>query len=223
MEPSTAYTYDALYRLTRATGREQLGLAGGGSQPPWPSSYNDVPRVQLPHPGDGNAMGTYIEVYDYDNAGNLKTVKHTGGSPVNPGWTRLYTYAEPSLTEPPKSSNRLSSSSVSGSVVWNEPYTYDPHGNMTTMPQLQAMQWDFQDQLLMTRRQAVNSQDADGLQHAGERTYYVYNAAGERERKVTQSAAGVKIKERFYLGAVEVYREYDGAGNTIASNARPCA
>ena len=95
----------------------------------------------------------------------------------------------------------------------NEPYTYDLHGNMTSMPQLQAMQWDFKDQLQMTRRQAVNATDQDGTQHQGERTYYVYDAAGQRVRKATESSAGIKMKERFYLGGFELYREYDAGGN----------
>ena len=75
------------------------------------------------------------------------------------------------------------------------------------------MQWDFKDQLLMTQRQAVNASDTDGTQHQGERTYYVYDAAGQRVRKTTESAAGIKTKERFYLGGFEVYREYDAGGN----------
>ncbi len=51
---------------------------------------------------------------------------------------------------------------------------------MTAMPQLQQMQWDFLDRLLMTQRQAVNAADADGTLHQGRRTYYVYNAGGDR-------------------------------------------
>jgi RHS repeat-associated protein len=214
VEPSGDYTYDAIYRLTLANGREQLGLNAGLPLPPWPSNYNDVPRIHLIHPGDGRAMGTYSEQYQYDDAGNLKKLIHTGSNPANPGWTRTYLYNEASQLEPGKMSNRLTSSSVNGSVVWNEPYAHDPHGNMTSMPQLQAMQWDFQDQLQMTRRQAVNPQDDDGQVHQGERTFYVYNSAGERVRKTTESAQGVKTKERFYVGSFEVYREYGGAGNT---------
>jgi len=208
------YTYDPIYRLVRASGREQLGRSAGGVFPPWPSSYNDVPRVNLPLPGDGQAMGTYTERYDYDTAGNLLQVIHNGSNPVSPGWTRTYTYNEASLLELAKVSNLLSSTAVSGSVIWNEPYAYDAHGNMTAMPQLQALQWDFNDQLFLTRRQAVNADDADGALHAGERTYYVYNAAGQRVRKVTESAAGAKTKESFYLGALEIHREYNGGGNT---------
>ncbi|MBV8780630.1 MAG: toxin, partial [Phycisphaerae bacterium] len=48
VEPSGDYTYDAIYRLTQASGREQLGLNGGAPLAPAPASYNDVPRVLLP-------------------------------------------------------------------------------------------------------------------------------------------------------------------------------
>jgi RHS repeat-associated protein len=214
VEPSTDYTYDAVYRLAVASGREHLGLSGLTADAPRPSSYDDVPRVHLAHPGDGNAMGTYREQYQYDNAGNLLSVVHTGTDPAHPGWRRSYTYNEASLLEPARFGNRLTSTSVSGSVVLTEPYSYDVHGNTTRMPQLQATSWDYKDRLVMSRRQAVNVSDADGALHQGERTYYVYNAAGERVRKVTESSAGVKTKERFYLGVVEVYREYDAGGHT---------
>ena len=39
VEPSSEYTYDALYRLIEATGREHLGQLGG---PPMPHSHNDA-------------------------------------------------------------------------------------------------------------------------------------------------------------------------------------
>lgn len=215
VEPSTDYTYDALYRLIQAIGREQLGLAGGTPQAPTPTSYNDVLRVNLPQPGDGNAMGTYNETSQYDGIGNLLQLAHAGSSPASPGWSRTYTYAESSLLEPGKVNNRLTKTVVSGTAPLNEPYTYDARGNTTSMIQLQAMQWDFKDELNMTQRQAVNAADQDGVLHQGERTYYIYDFNGERIRKVTQSAAGVKLKERFYLGTFEIYREY-GAGGSIS-------
>ena len=52
----------------------------------------------------------------------------------------------------------------------------------------------------------------DGKLHQGERTYYVYDVGGQRVRKVTESSAGIKKKERFYEGGFEVYREYDSEG-----------
>src|SRR5258705_253200 len=97
-----------------------------------------------------------------------------------PSWKRTYVYGDDSVLESGKQSNRLTSTTVAGTI---EPYSangdgYDAHGNMLHMPQLQAMQWDFKDQLQMTQRQAVNGADVDGQQHQGERTYYVYDSGG---------------------------------------------
>ena len=206
VEPSAGYTYDALYRLIEATGREHLGQAGAA---PTPSTYNDKPRVGvLFSASDGNAMGRYLQRYVYDAVGNFEEMKHIGSDPANPGWTRAYAYNEPGQLEPGKPSNRLTSTTVG---AMTETYSaggdgYDTHGNMQRMPQLQIMQWDFQDQLQMTQRQAVNADDEEGVQHQGERTWYVYDAGGQRVRKVTELATGQIKDERIYLGGFEIYR-----------------
>ena len=80
------------------------------------------------------------------------------------------------------------------------------------MPQLQVMQWDFKDQLNMTCRQKVDDNDEDGIVHQGQRTYYVYDGAGQRVRKATESSAGITTKERLYVGGFEIYREYGAGG-----------
>jgi RHS repeat-associated protein len=206
VEPSAEYTYDAVYRLIEATGREHLGQAGGA---PIPHSYNDALRVGLVHPGDGNAMGTYLERYVYDALGNFLEMQHRGSDPAHPGWTRTYAYNETSQLEHGKQSNRLTSTTIGGTT---ETYSnlgdgYDGHGNMLRMPHLQDMQWDLKDQLLMTQRQKVNDEDADGAQHLGERTWYVYDSTGQRVRKVTESASGQVKGERIYLGGFEIYRK----------------
>ncbi len=207
VEPSADYTYDALYRLIEARGREHLGQAG---RAPKPSSYDDAPRVGISFASsDGTAMGRYLERYVYDAVGNVETMQHVGSDPANVGWTRSYSYAEPSQLEPAKPSNRLTRTfadplhpevySVGGSG-------YDAHGNMLHMPHLQEMRWDFGDRLRMTRRQAVSAADVDGTTHSGERTWYVYDASGQRTRKVTESSPGVIKEERIYLGGVEIFR-----------------
>ena len=46
VEPSNDYTYDAIYRLITATGREHLGQNQSGALlPPSPSSYNDARKL----------------------------------------------------------------------------------------------------------------------------------------------------------------------------------
>ena len=54
---------------------------------------------RLDQPGDGNAMGTYIERYVYDAVGNFLQMQHRGSDPAHAGWTRAYDYAETSLIE----------------------------------------------------------------------------------------------------------------------------
>jgi YD repeat-containing protein len=178
VEPHAEYTYDALYRLIEATGREHLGQAGGA---PIPHSYNDAQRVGLLHPGDGNAMGRYLERYVYDAVGNFISMQHCSSDPAHPDWTREYAYAEPSLIEPAKTSNRLSRTTVGATP---ETYTHDAHGNMTRMPHLPLMRWDFKDQLQATAQQVVNNGGTP------ETTYYVYDSAGQRVRKLTELATG---------------------------------
>lgn len=207
VEPSADYTYDALNRLIEATGREHLGQVGAAVSP---SSYNDKQRVGiLFSASDGQAMGRYLERYVYDEVGNFKEMIHRGSDPANAGWTRAYEYDEPSLLEPAKQGNRLTGTIVGATT---ETYSvggngYDAHGNMLRMPHLQIMQWDFKDQLQMTQRQAVNADEEEGARRQGERTWYAYDANGQRVRKVTESAAGQIKDERIYLGGFEIYRK----------------
>ncbi|MGH8652069.1 MAG: RHS repeat domain-containing protein [Gammaproteobacteria bacterium] len=192
VEPSTDNVYDAIYRLVQATGREHLGQSTNGCPfGPVPTSHTDQPRVGLFHPGDGQAMGIYQERYEYDEVGNFLRLLHQGTDPHHAGWKREYQYHEPSLLDPAQTSNRLSSTRV-GEVT--ETYAYDIHGNMRQMPHLAEMVWDFKDQL-----QAV---DLGG----GGRAYHVYDASGQRVRKVHEHN-GSTVEERIYLGGFEIYRK----------------
>jgi RHS repeat-associated protein len=206
VDPSCDYVYDARYRLVEATGREYLVSEGG---PALLHSYNDAQRIRIALRGDGKAMGTYLERYRYDAADNITKMEHRGSDPSSPGWTRHYTYDEASLLEPAKKSNRLTSTTIGATT---EIYSttgngYDAAGNMLRMPQLQVMRWDYKDQLQMTRRQAVDPADADGIEHSGERTWYVYDSAGTRVRKVTEFAAGTVQAQRISISELEIHRK----------------
>jgi len=196
IEPHTGYTYDAIYRLIEAAGREHLGQTNGQrNSPTAPDGFNAF-HTNLPHPGDGQAMGTYSETFIYDAVGNFKEMNHRGTDPAHPGWTRSYVYNELSPLEQNTVNNRLSSTTISGTI---ESYTYDTHGNMTTMPHLPQMDLDFEDQLQMV--------DLGG----GGKAYYVYDAAGQRVRKVWEKSPGL-AEERIYLGGFELFRRRNGAG-----------
>jgi RHS repeat-associated protein len=183
------YTYDAVYRLIDATGREHIGQA---AQPQ--TTWDDRGRVHLPHPGDGQAMRRYSERYEYDTVGNILRLVHQA---ANGQWTRSYAYEDPQ-------SNRLSSTAVGAGTP--ETYTYDGHGNTLTMPHLTLMRWDYRDQLQASARQVVSA-------GSPETTYYVYDAGGRRVRKVTDRVnGGTRKSERLYLGAFERFRSFTGSG-----------
>ncbi len=213
VEPSTDYTYDPLYRLVAASGREHLGLTGGGLNAAQQPENNDGFRMRIPSPGDGNAMGNYTEHYAYDPTGNILEMVHQVASG---GWTRLYSYQETSRISPAETNNRLSATSLPGDPPggpYTARYRYDTHGNMTRMPHLPEMTWDAYDRLQSTTRQVM------GL-GMPETTYYAYDAQGQRLRKITyrqSSGNGTPARkaERIYLGPLEIYREYDVAGTTI--------
>jgi RHS repeat-associated protein len=207
VEPRGEYTYDALYRLVEATGREHLGQVGGQ---PIPHSHDDDRRVGIDWAAnDGNAMGTYTERYIYDAAGNCVEMQHQGGSPQS-GWTRRFSYLEASQIEdgsgptPVKRSNRLSSTET-GANGSPDRYLYDPRGNVTRLPHLGGthltpnLHWDHRDQL---RRADLP---------AGPVAYYIYDAGGVRARKVWEKSATL-VEERLYLGGFEIFRRRGGAG-----------
>ena len=150
VEPSNDYTYDPIYRLIRAVGREHLGQTSGALSPPQQVTNDDSSRMGLPQPGDGNAMGTYTETYNYDTVGNILAMIHQVSSG---SWTRPYSYSEPSQIAPTETCNRLSTTGVPGDPAggpYGAKYTYDAHGNMITMPHLPALTWDEQDRLRST-------------------------------------------------------------------------
>lgn len=182
VSPSNDYIYDAIYRLIEAHGREHIGLLAR-PQVDW----NDQPRMNQPQPGDGQAMRRYQEDYQYDLVGNILSVIHHA---ADGNWRRHYDYSE--------FNNRLERTRV-GEI--KEHYAYDANGNMVRMPHLPHLGWDFKNQLHVTREQVVNLGD-------GQRTFYVYDSAGQRVRKITERPDGSRAHERIYLGGFEIYREY---------------
>ncbi|WP_228779271.1 SpvB/TcaC N-terminal domain-containing protein [Methylobacter sp. BlB1] len=207
VKPGAEYRYDALYRLIAASGREHKG---GDQQTDWDNSKRIVPTI----PNDCQALRNYVENYRYDAVGNiLQMLHHPGRDLDQPGqaiWNRCYQYAV--------GSNRLLATRLPGEPDNLEDYTatpgygakysYDAHGNMTSMPHLPAMEWDFKDQIRSSQRQVVNG----GI---GEKTWYVYDAGGQRVRKITETQNGKPKDERIYLGGFEVYRKYNGQAVTL--------
>ncbi|NJP10191.1 MAG: toxin [Leptolyngbyaceae cyanobacterium RU_5_1] len=197
VKPVSLYTYDALYRLLEAKGREH---AGQTNYQPTASRDDDrdYPFQNLPNANDMQALRNYTERYVYDAVGNIKLMKH---SVQNGGWERAYDYEG--------SNNRLRATSLPGDAAgtYSAKYLYDEHGSMKRMPHFANhadpnqpnMHWDFKDQL--------HQVDLGG----GGTAYYVYDAGGQRVRKVIEKSPGLR-EERIYLGGFEVFRRYNGSG-----------
>ena len=199
VDPASRYTYDPLYRLVEATGRENFAQSMFEFSPPR-ENCRDYPLVGALQLHDPLSLQNCVERYEYDPVGNFRHMIHRA---KRSAWTRHYTYQEESLIEPLKHSNRLSHTQLeSVSVPQLEPYLHDAHGNIVQMPHLPVMQWDFMDRLRATSQQVVNC----GIP---EITFCVYDGDGQRVRKVTERHGGSRKNERLYLGRFEVHREYE--------------
>lgn len=190
--PEASYTYDATYRLIEATGREHRS----DLRSPRPG-HEDIELASEPLPGDGQAMRGYRESYQYNAAGNLERLVHraSGGD-----WTRMYHYDQAGSAP---ASNRVTSVSTGQDRAH---YGYDHNGNITEAPHLSTLSWDWRDRLRATAKRGG---------HRGPVTYYQYDTAGPRARKVTDSDRGHRRCERLYLEGCEIYREFSPDGEVI--------
>ena len=178
------YTYDPVYRLRSASGREHASL---GVQP----DRNEPQYAPLPHPNDAQAIRPYTETYTYDAAGNILSLAHVAGPSGT--WTRRYTYDTASdrlLSHTRPSDPPMSAGSAA--------FVHDANGRMTTMPHLPgALGWDHADRFVTA--------DLGG----GGSAAYAYDAVDARVRRIVGHAGGL-VEERIYLGAFELYRRYQG-------------
>jgi RHS repeat-associated protein len=129
IDPTQKFTYDALYRLIKAEGREQIGTNTFG---PDDNTKDAAWKVHL----GSDAAQTYVQRYTYDEAGNILELKHCAD---NNSYTRTYNYTN--------ANNRLNSTvtDITPATVYS--YTYDNRGNMITMPHLSAMDWNATNEL----------------------------------------------------------------------------
>jgi RHS repeat-associated protein len=174
VDPGGTFTYDAIYRLASATGREHAA----GNQPP---DWSDSHRTWLPHKADGNALQRYCQFFEYDEASNLKKIEHLAGRAafIN-AWTREMTYAA--------AANHLETSVLGAALP--ETFFYDVHGNTSSMPHLASLDWDEDNRLV----HVVNN--------ANDKIWYAYDGEGNRVRKFVEHPDGT-TEDRIYVGRWE--------------------
>jgi RHS repeat-associated protein len=178
IEPKGQYEYDALYRLTKATGRELTSL-----QLPTHEDFSN--NITVPNAAS-NAMQNYTQTYQYDKLGNIIQMK--SGSQ----WTRDYVYdLETNYLLKHDSEQTLND------------YTYDAHGNMLTMPHLTTMAWDTKDQLVGAGNGTFQSFYA--YDNTGNRTRKVVVKGNVREERYY--LGGFEVYRKTTNGILDVERK----------------
>jgi RHS repeat-associated protein len=180
VEPRNRYSYDALYRLIEASGRENHQATDA------PDRAEAEPYA-VRFPISDQALRNYSQSYAYDAVGNILEIRHRadGGS-----WTRQSTYAT--------NSNRLLRSWTGDGRRNAVDVRYDSHGSMLNLantPEAYGLRWDYRD---MIHRVNLGG---------GGQAFYSYDAGKQRSRKRIEHN-GNRVEERLYLGGMEVYRRW---------------
>jgi len=194
VDSANEYTYDALYRLVKATGRENDSLMNFNNTDNW----NDAPFMHQYNPGGPMAVRNYTQGYLYDEVGNIMQVSHNAGAANS--WSRDYAYETVN--------NRLINTTV-GSEKYLYPH-HAKHGFINAMPHLEDVGCNFKEQIIRTIRQ----KRTDG--GTPEATYYQYDGQGQRVRKITENQAEPGVmptvkEERIYISGYELYKKHSGS------------
>lgn len=179
IEPECIYSYDSLYQLASATGREMANAARQGRQPPERQALDNATFTQ------------YTRTYDYDSAGNLMRIRHSAPASGN-NYTHDITISDRSnrgvvsaLTEDPAQVDRL----------------FTPGGMQKVLAPGQQLVWTPRGELHsvapVTREGGVSDQES-----------YRYDIGNQRILKVSsQLHAGTTQRQRvLYLPGLELRR-----------------
>jgi insecticidal toxin complex protein TccC len=171
VDPVNRYVHDSLYQLVEATGSEVSQPSHGPALPGWQTT-----------PLDPNQLRNYVQTFDYDAAGNLKSHHHSDAETFE-----MFTSLQ---------SNR----SVADQASLAD--GFDANGNQLELLRGQRMTWDVRNQL--SRVTMVNRPDgSDDAEH------YCYERPCHRLRKVgvTQAASRTLRTEVRYLPGLEIHRD----------------
>jgi len=177
------FTYDPLYRLLTATGREADTPV---SSAPWDDTVRNA---------DPTSVRTYAEQYAYDAVNNLTQISHqaTSANGANASFTRLFSLVN--------TSNRLATLAI-GQAIYS--YGYDANGNMTSEGVARFYEWTHHDGLRSCRTQAGNSEPSVY-------TMYLYDASGQRVKKLVRKQGGSYEVTVYVDGLFESHRQVQGS------------
>jgi RHS repeat-associated protein len=227
-----SFTYDPLYRLLTATGRECKDI-------PQPRPWEDEPRCGFNSGNHGtpnqdnapNLTALYREGYAYDAGGNMLNLKHQQLSPGgnwDTTWSRNFgmdgltpeqwdlewrNHLVGEWNNPP--SNRLTHvenrrSGVATPPVVPQTHFFDDNGNLIRENNSRHFEWDYGDRMRVFRTQTGN---AEPSVHA----HYLYDASGQRVKKLVRKQGG-QIEVTVYIDGAFQYQRIVQGGVTRENN-----
>lgn len=179
VEDVRTYTYDTLYQLTRATGRENASQTIGPG----------LPNLEAFGAQDDSRWRNYSQTYDYDGGGNLIMLKHDAGASNS--------YKREMIVD--EHSNR---SLLKGSSPIDFAQGFDANGNQNILSPGQSIQWNARNQLHQVTQ--VQRDEPDGQDDDVET--YIYDGDKQRVRKVrrAKTRGAEQVSEVRYLPGLEI-------------------
>jgi len=196
VKPVSTFTYDSLYQLTCATGREAAGLAA-------PPGLPGAGTISF----DPTQLFNFTERYTYDGGGNLTELRH-----IREGnnYTRTLNVAA--------ASNRLVSWSQGDAPTTRITMGFDANGNLQALCPGQTLQWNSRNQLdsVMLVQRENGSDDVER---------YTYDSGGQRVCKIktTHTAAMIRTEEVRYLPGLEIRTRHKERLEVITLQAGRCS
>jgi insecticidal toxin complex protein TccC len=178
--PENTYTYDSLYQLVKATGREMANIARQNSS---------LPSATAPLPDDSSVYTNFVDLYSYDSAGNLTQIRHSAPATGN-NYTTDITVSD--------RSNRGILSTI-GKNATEVDGLFTAGGQQTVLQPGQRLSWTPRGELLQ-----VTPVLRDG--EADDRECYRYDAGGQRILKISSQKTGgsVQTQRVVYLPGLEL-------------------
>ncbi len=172
---------DGLEKLFEYDALYRLLNATGRENQPTNMFWDDAYRSDDPRNTE-----SYSQAYTYDLMGNIAELAHTANNSSN-NFTREFSYG----------GNLLNSIAVGGNT-YN--FYYDTCGNMIQENSERFFEWDYADRMRLFYNQAGGGTEPSVISH------YLYDAGGNRVKKLTRVSGGNWESITYIDGLIE-YRE----------------
>jgi len=201
-DPLSDYTYDSIYRLRLAKGRQQALV--GLEEPGDPATAAALRGVRG---ADGDRLVPYTEAYTFDASNNLTQIRHIADIGGGQGaWTRNISVSQ-------TSNHAVPEDMLAGGKKPDD--FYDAGGNLGELPNLRQIDYSYRNK--MTKVTVVERSGSDD-----DEDYFTYGKNGNRRRKVVvrqvNGGAVREVQQTFYIGNYILVRTTrNGAGGTAVT------